>query len=157
MSQITAKRRYRFIWWINADLHENGTPTIGIMSCTRCPTSYQLFDGGIYPLCLTENFQNINIENQPMTYDLWQICLLTFIRLKDKIKDPFYFSDEWFPSNVTIGRFTLVTNAMFWGVSIMQFSKSNLMKGTETEPLSVYDIFMHTPIKGSNIFYLYNN
>ena len=58
------------------------------MFCTCCPTSYQFFDRRIYSLFLTENFQGINIENQPITYILCQIGLLIFIRLKEKIKDP---------------------------------------------------------------------
>ena len=58
------------------------------MFCTFCPTSYQCFDGRIYSLVLTENFQVINIKNQPITYIWCQIGLLIFIRLKEKIKDP---------------------------------------------------------------------
>ena len=59
----------------------------------------------------------------------------------------FEFCDEWFPPNVTIGRFTLVKNVMFWGLSSMQFFQIKSDEMNRNKYLSVYVIVMHTTIK----------
>ena len=90
MLHITKKQKNIYLlWWINVELGENGTPEIGKIFCTCCTMPYQFFYGGIYPLFLTETLQGINIENQPITYFLYQIILMIFIILKGEMQDDF--------------------------------------------------------------------
>ena len=94
---------------------------------------YQSFVGEIYPLLSIEHFQSSNIENQPMTYIFFPNWFIDIYHILGVKQDPFECCDEWLPPNVTICRFTIVTNVMFWGCLLCKCYKTYLMNKIKTE------------------------